>query len=141
MNRCIQSMPARPLLWLTIFFMAGISAARLFGENLPAQSYYFAFAALVLTSAMAVTLWLRVRTAQFAIPALLFAIFGIWAAQSAAPQFPQDLEPFLNGRQVTYVAEVSTSTTIRASSRELSHSRIQSHLQRAIYFATSVTYS
>jgi hypothetical protein len=66
-----------------------------------------------------VTLWFRVRTAQFAIPALLFAVFGIRAAKSVAPQFPQGLEPFLNGRQVTYVAEVSTSTTIFIPSRKL----------------------
>jgi len=82
MNRCIQSMPARPLFWLTTFFMLGISAYRLFGASLPAQTYYLAFAALVLISVMVVTLWFRVRTAQFAVPALLFVVFGVWATFS-----------------------------------------------------------
>ncbi len=102
-------MPSRPLFWLTISFMLGISAYRLVGSSLPAQSHYYALAALFLTSAMLVTLWFRVRTAQFAIPALLFAVFGVWAAQSCAPHFPQDLEPYLNGKPATFIAEVSAS--------------------------------
>ncbi len=122
MNRCIQRMPARPLFWLTISFMLGISAYRLVGESLPVQTHYYALAAVLLTSVMVVTLWFRVRTAQFAIPALLFVVFGVWAAKSVAPRFPQDLEPFLDGRSVSYIAEVSASTTIRASSRELIYS-------------------
>ncbi|MGC9967600.1 MAG: DNA internalization-related competence protein ComEC/Rec2 [Syntrophobacteraceae bacterium] len=103
-------MPARPLFWLTIFFMLGIAAYRLVGASLPVQPHCFAIAALILTSAMALTLWFRVRTAQFVIPALLFAVFGIWAAKSAAPQIQQDLEPFLNGQSVSYTAEVSGGT-------------------------------
>ena len=54
-------MPARPLFWLTVFFMLGISADRLFGESLPVQTHYFAFAALILIAAMAATLWFRSR--------------------------------------------------------------------------------
>ena len=50
-------MPARPLFWLTVFFMLGISVDRLFGEGLPVQTHYFAFAAFILIAAMAVALW------------------------------------------------------------------------------------
>ena len=54
-------MPARPLFWLTVFFMLGVSADRLFGESLPVRTHYFAFAALLLIAAMAATLWFRSR--------------------------------------------------------------------------------
>ncbi len=147
-------MPARPLFWLTVFFVLGISADRLFGEGLPVRTHCFAFAAFILIAAMAVALWdynrflkgvhppssvLRgaynpakrhSKIAQrraggpqsssprkfpvrglrtFAIPALLFVIFGVWASKAAAPQFPQGLQPFLNGQSVSYIAEVSAS--------------------------------
>ena len=115
-------MPARPLFWLTVFFMLGISADRLFGENLPVQTHYFVFAAMLLIAAMVISLCLRNRFANwfhlpssiprftsFAIPALLFVIFGMWASKAAAPQFPQGLEPYLNGQPASYVAEVSAS--------------------------------
>ena len=102
-------MPSRPLVWLTISFMLGISADHLFGESLPVPTYYFAFAALMLIAAMVISLWPRNRFANwsrlpssvlrtFAIPALLFVIFGMWASKTATPQFPQALQPFLNGR-------------------------------------------
>ena len=132
-NRCIKSMPARPLFWLTVFFMLGISADRLFGESLPVRTHYFAFAALILIAAMAAALWFRGRNGgrktedggrgrrsfthslftihlltNFAIPALLFVIFGMWASKAAAPQFPQGLEPFLKVSR-SYIAEVSAS--------------------------------
>jgi competence protein ComEC len=161
-------MPARPLFWLTVFFMLGISAYRLFGESLPVQSYYYALAALVLIAVFAATLRSRspavedlspalsasvfcppssvdpppsadlnlppsprprVRSLSFvscppfsvfrlpssvlrsfAVPALLFAVFGAWAAKSAAPQLPHGLEPFLNGQPASYMAEVYGST-------------------------------
>jgi hypothetical protein len=172
-------MPARPLFWLTVFFMLGISAYRLVGEDLPVQTHHFAFAALILIAAMfaslcfssrsrrrktedrgqktedvlpgSITLPAMVRSrleaaptsrghsprlkhafgagsilhslfTNFAIPALLFALFGVWAARSAAPQFPLGLEPFLNGNPATFIAKVSTSTTVRASSRKLIYS-------------------
>ena len=165
-------MPSRPLFWLTISFMLGISAQRLFGTSLSAQTHYYALAAVILTLAMAVSLWPRDRVLNsirfassvvylllvratklgpksplppfrkggdpqeenlkrdnlhgtplklipgarhihllppFAIPALLFAVFGVWAAESSAPQFPQGLEPFLNGQPATFIAEVSAS--------------------------------
>ncbi len=118
----VNSMPARPLFWLTVFFMLGISADRLFGESLPVPTHCFAFAALVLISAMAVALWPRSRIVdgfgfrssvlgltQFAVPALLFAVFGMWASRTAAPQFPQGLEPYLHGQQATFIAEVTRS--------------------------------
>ncbi len=44
---------------------------------------------------------------SFAVPALLFVIFGIWASKAAAPQFPQGLQAFLNGQTASYIAEVS----------------------------------
>ncbi|MGD0401350.1 MAG: DNA internalization-related competence protein ComEC/Rec2 [Syntrophobacteraceae bacterium] len=146
-------MPSRPLFWLTVFFMLGISADRLFGESLPVQTHYFAFAALILIAAMVAGLWFRSsnggrntedggRRAEegrrrtedggrshlrsftihdslftihyslftnFAIPALLFVIFGMWASKAAAPQFPRGLQPFLNGQTASYIAEVSGS--------------------------------
>ncbi len=56
-------MPARPLFWLTIFFMPGISAGRLYEGGLPDQTHCFAFAVLVLTSVyVVVTLWFHVLT-------------------------------------------------------------------------------
>jgi len=120
-------MPSRPLFWLTVFFMLGISVDRLFGEGLPVQTHYFAFAAFILIAAMAVALWghnrlfegfrppfsvLRLPSSvlrNFAIPALLFVIFGMWASKAAAPQFPRALQPFLNGQPASYIAEVSAS--------------------------------
>jgi competence protein ComEC len=120
--------------------MLGISADRLFGENLPVPTHYFVFAAFILTAAMVVSLWPRSRflnrlrprikdssgagsqspdqrrfrgrlsvLSGFAVPALLFVVFGMWASKAAAPQFPQGLEPFLNGRPATFMAEVSGS--------------------------------
>jgi hypothetical protein len=41
--------------------MLGISADRLFGESLPVQTHYFAFAALILIAAMVTGLWFRSR--------------------------------------------------------------------------------
>ena len=120
-------MPARPLLWLTVFFMLGISADRLFGENLPVPTNYFVLGALILIVAMFATLWFRSRIANafslhssflihhssflrsFAVPALLFVIFGMWASKVAALQFPQALQPFLNGQPASDIAEVSPS--------------------------------
>ena len=108
-------MPARPLFWLTVFFMLGISADRLFGESLPVPTHFLAFAALIMIAVMAAALWFRSRDAgqktedahpgsgtlpgqtpftiryslftSFAIPALLFAVFGMWASKAVAPQF------------------------------------------------------
>ena len=103
-------MPARPLFWLTVFFMLGISADRLFGESLPVQTHYFAVAALILIAAYGChpvvsqpyrrteggsrssihphhslfTIHYSLLT-NFAIPALLFVIFGMWAAKSRRP--------------------------------------------------------
>src|SRR5208337_1799718 len=120
-------MPARPLFWLTVFFMLGISADRLFGEGLPVQTHYFVFAALILVAAMAAILWFRSRMGgpkaeavhpftihyslftHFAIPALLFVVFGMLASKVAAPQFPQALEPYLNGQRATFIATVTGS--------------------------------
>ncbi len=41
--------------------MLGISADRLFGEELPARTHYFAFAAFILIATMAAALWFRRR--------------------------------------------------------------------------------
>src|SRR5208283_3078725 len=46
---------------------------------------------------------------NFAIPALLFAVFGMWASKTATPQFPQGLEQYLNGKPATFIAEVTGS--------------------------------
>jgi DNA internalization-related competence protein ComEC/Rec2 len=137
-------MPSRPLFWLTLFFMLGILADRLFGESLPVPTHYFVFAAVILIAAMVISLWPRnlfakwfrlqpmirlkalkpsvflslqpdflspsssvVRT--FAIPALLFFIFGMWASKATAPQFPHSLEPYLKGKPATFIAEVTGS--------------------------------
>ena len=147
-------MPARPLFWLTVFFMLGISADRLFGESLPVPTHWFAVAASILIAAMAAALWfgsriggrkaedvrsgsstlpgqtpithLRCGAGQsgvadtsngtrhslfinFALPALLFAVFGMWASKAATPQFPQGLEQYLNGKPATFIAEVTGS--------------------------------
>jgi hypothetical protein len=100
--------------------MLGISADRLIGENLPVQTHYFVFAALILIAVYVVaTLWFRRRLFQFSIPALLFVIFGMWASNAAVPQFPQVLEPYLDGRPASYIAEVSASTTIFNTARRV----------------------
>ncbi len=125
-------MPSRPLFWLTVFFMFGIAADRLLGESLPVQTHCFAIAAIILIAAMAIELWrgagakgsgsppsvahfspsvLRLTSSirNFAVPALLFVIFGMWASKASTPQFPQALKPFLNGQPTSYIAEVSAS--------------------------------
>ncbi|MGA2939137.1 MAG: DNA internalization-related competence protein ComEC/Rec2 [Syntrophobacteraceae bacterium] len=132
-------MPSRPLFWLTVCFMLGISADRLIGERPPVQTHWFALAAIILIAAMVISLWPRKRNGgrrtedggrkagavdpftihdspftihhslftSFAVPALLFVIFGVWASKAAAPQFPRGLQPFLSGQTSSYIAEVS----------------------------------
>jgi competence protein ComEC len=100
--------------------MLGISVDRLIGENLPVPTHYFAFAALVLIAVMGTALWFRSRNENglhlpssvlrsFAVPALLFAVFGMWASKAAAPQFPKGIEPYFNGQPATFIAEVTGS--------------------------------
>lgn len=100
--------------------MLRISADRLFGESLPVPTQYFAFAALILIAAMTAASWFRRRDVQgfcpsskvlrsFAVPALLFVIFGMWASKATAPQFPQALEPHLNGQPATFIAAIAGS--------------------------------
>lgn len=131
-------MPARPLFWLTMFYMLGISADRLIGVSPSVPRLCFAVAAFILIAGMAAALWLRSRDGRqraesggskiesvqvhpgsislqgralfsnFAVPALLFVIFGMWAGQAAAPP-PQPsacLQSFFD-HQYTYIAEVS----------------------------------
>ncbi len=129
-------MPARPLFWLTVFFMLGISADRLIGESLPGQTHYFAIAAFILIAIMVLALWVQSRNGglrperasrsisslhlslftlhsspftHFTVPALLFLIFGMWASKAATPQFPQGLGPFFNGQPATFTAEAAGS--------------------------------
>jgi competence protein ComEC len=98
--------------------MLGISAYRLFGESLPGRTCYYVFASLILIVTMAWNLRppssvLRLPSSvfrSFAVPALLFAIFGVWAAQSAAPRPQSDLGPYLEGRAASYIAEVTGAT-------------------------------
>lgn len=117
-------MPSRPLLWLTVFFMLGISACRLFGEILPAQNYIYVLAVLLPASALLLSFRtpncfdsaspaLRISSRvlrSFVVPALLFTMLGLWAAKCAAPQTPKGLEPFLDGRSAVYAAEVTDAT-------------------------------
>lgn len=49
-------MPSRPLVWLTVFFMLGISADRFLGDALPLPVSCLALAALALIAAMAARL-------------------------------------------------------------------------------------
>ena len=111
-------------------------------ESLPVPMRYFAFAAMILIAAMAVALWgcnrflkgvrppssvLRPLSSVphgFAIPALLFVIFGMWASKAAAPQFPQGLQAFLNGQAATLISPKSRPhlNIIRTKSGSLSAS-------------------
>lgn len=102
-------MSARPLFWLTILFMLGISAQRLFEDALPAGSDYFASTALILLAAVALCLRCSSRFPQFVLAGLLFSVFGIWAAQTAAPRLasPAALQPLLDGQPTAFVARVS----------------------------------
>ncbi|MDR3569234.1 MAG: DNA internalization-related competence protein ComEC/Rec2 [Syntrophobacteraceae bacterium] len=118
-------MPSRPLVWLTILFMLGISVDRLSGNRLPLPLPCLAAAAFVLLAAMASVLFFTGRrrgydaptrppTASpapahrriFIAPALLFFVFGMWASKAAAPHFPGQLKPFLDGRPACFMAEV-----------------------------------
>lgn len=102
-------MPARPLCWLTVSFILGIAAQRLL-EGFPRiPTACFAAAALLLLAGTLLCLKYPERPLSFSAPAVLFALFGLWAAQAAAPPlpFPAPLGPFLDGRATTFVAEVS----------------------------------
>ena len=132
-------MPARPLLWLTVFFMLGISADRLTGESLPVPAYCFAIAALILIAAMAAILRSSGRSLDasrlppsilrnFALPALLFAVFGMWASKVAAPPVqPAPEFESLYDRPCTFVAEITSSPEYYPDKI-----RFQLRLQRAI---------
>jgi hypothetical protein len=39
---------------------------------------------------------------NFAVPALLFAVFGMWASKAAAPQCPRGLQPSSTASSNTY---------------------------------------
>jgi competence protein ComEC len=101
-------MPARPLLWLTVFFMLGISANRLFGETAGAEPLCFVFAASTLLALSTLCRKPRFKTYQFPVASILFLIFGLWAGHASAPplQPAAGLNDFFD-RQYTYVAEVS----------------------------------
>ena len=89
-------MPERPLVWLTISFMLGIAAARLFEGNPPGAPYSFLIASVLLIACLAVSLRLSARRPHFAIAAALFGLFGMWAAQSCVLAPPDKLKPFLH---------------------------------------------
>ncbi len=125
-------MPSRPLVWLTVFFMLGISADRFLGDALPLPASCLALAALGLIAAMAARL-MKTKVAPpdspihqltnsptnrfthspthsftaFIAPALLFFVFGMWASKASAPHFPKALQPFFDGRPACFLAEVS----------------------------------
>ncbi|MDR3556508.1 MAG: ComEC/Rec2 family competence protein, partial [Syntrophobacteraceae bacterium] len=116
-------MPSRPLVWLTVFFMLGISVDHFWGDCLPLPACGPPLAVLVLITAMAAVLWANVRSDSsihrlfidspigrfpaFTAPALLFLVLGMWASKSSTPQFPKGLGPFLDGRPASFMAEVS----------------------------------
>ncbi len=92
-------MPALPLFWLTVFFMPGISADRLFGETLPVRTHYFAFAALILIAVYVVSglhigmvaifvFWLFRLAVRFLFPSILSKIgdqqIALWPALASA---------------------------------------------------------
>ena len=130
-------MVSRPLVWLTIFFMFGIATDRLSGGGLAIPVPCLWVAAIAIIAAMTAHLWLTAshapperpetvkrpgtrffpllfetdssvyRLATFAAPALLFFILGMWASKASAPVFPESLEPFLDGRPASFMAEVT----------------------------------
>jgi len=87
------TMPARPLFWLTVFFMLGISAYRLFGESLPVQSYYYALAALVLIAVFAATLRSRSPAVEDLSPALSASVFCPPSSVDPPPSADLNLPP------------------------------------------------
>ncbi|MGC9194762.1 MAG: DNA internalization-related competence protein ComEC/Rec2 [Syntrophobacteraceae bacterium] len=111
-------MPSRPLVWITVFFMLGISADHLFGKIVPLPISWLAFFSLALIAAMAAALWSNCAPSDssinrvsrlpvlFTSALLLFFLFGIWASKGCAPRFPKELEPFLAGRPACFTAKV-----------------------------------
>lgn len=111
-------MPSRPLVWLTVFFMLGISADQLFGKFVPLPTSRLAFFSLALIAAMAAALWSKParfhwpgnRAGRFPVllisALLLFFVFGLWASKNSAPRFPKELEPFLEGPPACFTAKV-----------------------------------
>jgi competence protein ComEC len=108
--------------------MMGILADRLFGGRLSVPNCCFAIAAFILIAVMAVALWRSAGVrgsaspplcfrlsgfvlclTNFAVPLLLFVIFGMWASGAAAPRFPKGLEPYLKGQSATFIAEITGS--------------------------------
>ncbi len=115
-------MPSRPLVWLTVFFMLGISADQLMGGALRLPPAGLPLAAAALIASMAVLLARAGANNKesktgpaahrlghlpaFVASALLFFLFGVWASKAAAPRFPQALKPYLDGRPGCFLAEV-----------------------------------
>jgi len=71
------------------------------------STLYFLFAAVLLIAFLALSLRFPPSPAQFALPAALFIVFGMWAAQSAVLHSPHELQRFLNKEPVSYIAEVT----------------------------------
>lgn len=112
-------MPSRPLVWLTVSFMLGISADQLLGGALRLPAFALPLAAAALITCLAF-LPARVRVESkrpgnhrlchlpaFITSVMLFFLFGVWASKAAAPRFPQALQPYLDGRPGCFLAEVS----------------------------------
>ncbi|MGC8490426.1 MAG: ComEC/Rec2 family competence protein, partial [Syntrophobacteraceae bacterium] len=116
-------MPSRPLVWLTVFFMLGISADQLAGGALRLPPVCLPLSATALIACMAVLLARAGAKSKesktgsgehrlghlsaFVASAMLFFLFGVWAFKAAAPRFPQALQPYLDGRPGCFLAEVS----------------------------------
>ncbi|MFZ2447286.1 MAG: DNA internalization-related competence protein ComEC/Rec2 [Syntrophobacteraceae bacterium] len=89
--------------------MLGIGSQRLLEGVGRIQPEYFALACLALLAASLIFLRFPDRVPGFQVQVLLFLVFGMWAAQAAAPELPHPkrLDPFLGRQLVPYIAEVS----------------------------------
>ncbi len=101
--------PARPLFWLTAFFMLGIGSRRLLEGVGRIGPEYFALVCLALIAVSLIFLKFPGRVPGFPVLGLLFLVFGMWAAQAAAPELPhpKKLDPFFERQLIPYIAEIS----------------------------------
>ena len=116
-------MPARPLLWLTVFFMLGISADRLFGESLPIPTLCYAISALVIIAAMGGALWRnRVGNGSGSAPSAAATppIHNRLRSQSPLPSLNKEGDP-TSGRSHTSSSPIDEDSTGASSIVPPSH--------------------
>ncbi len=101
-------MYVRPLLCLALAFMLGIVSERLAGGMSRTVIVCFALAALSLLALLAFGVKSRSRLTVLAVPAILFLIFGAWAARFQLLPTPlsQEAKSLLE-QPATYIAEIS----------------------------------